>query len=40
MTWREFLKQHMTGKKFASRSEANAYFKQLSIEYKKMKSQI
>lgn len=35
--WTLFLKKHMSGKKFKSRAEVNAYMKQLSVEFKKGK---
>ena len=38
MTWKEYVSKHMSGKKFGSRTESNAYFKKLSEEYRKMKS--
>lgn len=37
LSWKEYVAKHMRGKSFTSRVEANAYFKKLSIEYKKQK---
>ena len=38
MSWREYLKAHMKGKKFESRQASNAFFKKLAEEYRKQKS--
>lgn len=38
MTWKEFVAHHMKGKKFTSRAEANAFFKQLAVEYRQTKT--
>lgn len=34
MKWKDYLKQNMSGKKFSSRSEANAFFKKLAEEWR------
>ena len=38
MTWREFVKKEMAGKKFKSRSEVNAYLKEVARKWKSKKS--
>lgn len=35
--WVAFVKKHMSGKKFKSRADVNAYMKQLSVEFKASK---
>lgn len=34
VSWKDFVKRHMAGKKFKSREDANKYFKELSIKFK------
>ena len=36
-SWIEFVKKHMTGKKFSSRKQVNDYMRELSKEWKKGK---
>lgn len=37
MAWKDFVAQNMRGKKFATRMEANAFMKKLSVEWKAKK---